>query len=127
VSIKTLHEETASLTFNQLAIESTRRLVQSIKKNECKGRKDFFKPEMVAEEKELRSASHGQLTVFLKDKKLIIVSGCRVKKSGIVWMTMQNGQENSQNCSCLTFLKIVTYSDILIYILVVSSIYKHSA
>jgi hypothetical protein len=61
VSIKTLHEETASLTFNQLAIESTRRLVQSIINNECKGLKDFFKPEMVAQEKEPRSASHGQL------------------------------------------------------------------
>jgi hypothetical protein len=31
VSIRTLHEETASLTFNQLAIESTRRLVQRTK------------------------------------------------------------------------------------------------
>jgi hypothetical protein len=69
VSIKTLHEETASITFNQLAIESTRRLVQSIIKNKCKGLKDFFKPEMVAQEKELRSASHGQLTVFLKRQK----------------------------------------------------------
>jgi hypothetical protein len=68
VSIKTLHEETASLTLNQLAIESTRRLVQSILKNECKGLKDFFKPEMVAQEKELRSASHGQLTVFLRQE-----------------------------------------------------------
>jgi hypothetical protein len=68
--------------------------VLSIIKNECKGLKDFFKPEIVAREKELRSASHGQLTVFLKDKKLKIVLGCRVKKSGIVWMTKQNGQEN---------------------------------
>jgi hypothetical protein len=59
VSIKTLHEETPSLTFNQLAMESTRRLVQSIINNECKGLKYFFKPEMVAQEKELRSASHG--------------------------------------------------------------------
>jgi hypothetical protein len=71
VSIRTLHEETASLTFNQLGIESTRRLVQSILNNECRGLKDFFKPEMVhmvAQEKELRSASHGQLTVFLRQE-----------------------------------------------------------
>jgi hypothetical protein len=33
---------------------------------------------------------------------LVIVSGCRVKMSGIVWMTKQNGQENSLNCSILT-------------------------
>jgi hypothetical protein len=41
VSIKTLHEETDSLTFNQLAIESTRGLVQSIINNESKDSKNF--------------------------------------------------------------------------------------
>jgi hypothetical protein len=42
VSIVKLHEETKALTFNQIAIESMRKLVLTILKNESKGLKDFF-------------------------------------------------------------------------------------
>jgi hypothetical protein len=37
-----LHEQTKTLTFNQIAIESIRKLVLTILKNESKGLKDFF-------------------------------------------------------------------------------------
>jgi hypothetical protein len=60
VSIVKLHEETKTLTFNQIAIESMRKLVLTILKNESKGLKDFFEAN-VPLEKGLRSTSQGKL------------------------------------------------------------------
>jgi hypothetical protein len=54
VSIVKLREETKTLTFNQLAIESMRKLVMTILKNESKGLKDFLEANM-PQEKGLRS------------------------------------------------------------------------
>jgi hypothetical protein len=66
VSINVLHKNTNSLTYNQLAIESTRRLVLSIIKEECKGLKDFFEVINVPQGKELRSTNQGRLPVPLR-------------------------------------------------------------
>jgi hypothetical protein len=44
VSIMKLHEQTKTLTFNQLAIEYMRKLVMTIMKNESRGLKDFLRP-----------------------------------------------------------------------------------
>jgi hypothetical protein len=70
--IKLLHKNTNSLTYNQLAIESTRRLVLSIIKEECKGLKDFFEVISVPQGKELRpkvnQPLHGRLPVPLKEE-----------------------------------------------------------
>jgi hypothetical protein len=60
VSIVKLHEQTKTLTFNQIAIESIRKLVLTILKNESKGLKDFFEAN-VPLEKGLRSTSQGKL------------------------------------------------------------------
>jgi hypothetical protein len=62
VSIVKLHEETKPLTFkfNQLAIESIKKLVLTIMNNESKGLKDFFEAN-VPQEKCLRSTILGKL------------------------------------------------------------------
>jgi hypothetical protein len=60
ISIVKLHEVTKTLTFNQLAIESMRKLVLTIMNNESRGLKDFF------EEKCLRSTSQGKLNAPLR-------------------------------------------------------------
>jgi hypothetical protein len=60
VSIVKLHEETKTLTFYQIAIESMRKLVLTILKNESKCLKDFFEAN-VPLEKGLRSTSQGKL------------------------------------------------------------------
>jgi hypothetical protein len=67
VSIVKLHEETKTLTFNQPAIESMRKLVLTILKNESKGLKDFFEANM-PQEKGFRSTSQGKLNSTLRQQ-----------------------------------------------------------
>jgi hypothetical protein len=61
MAVKLNHEQTKRLTFNQIAIESIRKLVLTILKNESKGLKDFFEAN-VPLEKGLRSTSQGNST-----------------------------------------------------------------
>jgi hypothetical protein len=65
VSIVKLHEETKKLTFNQLAIESMRKLVMTIMNNESRGLKDFFEANL-PQEKCLRSTIQGKLNPPLR-------------------------------------------------------------
>jgi hypothetical protein len=66
ISIVKLHEETKKLTFNQLAIESMRKLVLTIMNNESRGLKDFFEANVPPQEKCLRSTSQGKLNAPLR-------------------------------------------------------------
>jgi hypothetical protein len=65
VSIVKLHEETKTLTFNQLTIESMRKLVLTIMNNESKSLRDFFEAN-VPQEKCLMSKSQGKLNPPLR-------------------------------------------------------------
>jgi hypothetical protein len=78
---------------------------------------------MVSQEKELRSASHGQLTVFLRQETN---NSFRVQ-SKKVWNSLDDKAKwarNSLNCSYLTFLEMSVIIKISnIYLLVTNSIY----
>jgi hypothetical protein len=80
ISIVKLHEETKTLIFNQLAIESMRKLVLTIMNNESRGLKDFFEAN-VPQEKCLRSTSQGKLNAPLRKQ-----TGQSVREQAIrVW------------------------------------------
>jgi hypothetical protein len=88
VSTNVLHKNTNSLTYNELAIESTRRLVLSIIKEECKGLEDFFEVTNEPQGKELRSTNQERLPVLLKEEqgtKVAILSDSLFSNSVVIF------------------------------------------